>query len=93
MFFRMLLELYLFYSILAFGCFFTAIYYNNGINNIFIWPIALILFAMLVMAPYNIVYNGVSYVENGLSWFNVAMVFLTILLMSYDLYDKFVGGW
>jgi len=89
----MLLQLYIFYSIIALGCFFTAIYYNKGINNIFIWPIALFLFAILVFAPYNLTYNGISYVEQGLVWFNIVMGFLTVILMLYDIYDKFVGDW
>jgi len=42
------------FSIIAFISFFIAVFYNESIANLFIWPVAIILFSALVFASYNL---------------------------------------
>ena len=50
----MLLNLYILFVIIAFVSFFVALFYNESITNLFIWPVVVILFAALFFASYNI---------------------------------------
>ena len=84
----MLLELYILYSLVGFSCFFIALYFNKGFNNIFIWPVGILCFSMLIFASYDISGN----IDKSLSWFNMGMVLLSIVLFGWDLIDKFKSG-
>lgn len=50
----MIIEIYLFFAIIAFISFYVAIFVNKSMANLFIWPVAIILFSSLFFASYNI---------------------------------------
>jgi len=88
----MLLELYIFFGLIAFLCFFVALYFNKGITNIFVWIVGIVLFAALYFASYNIEKGGVIYSEAAFSWFMLGMAVLSTLIFGWDLWDKFQTG-
>ena len=88
----MLLELYIFYSIIGFLCFFIALYFNKGINNIFVWPIGIVCFSMLIFTSYDININGLIHTEPALSILNIGLAILSAILFIWDLIDKFYTG-
>lgn len=88
----MLLELYILYSIIAFSCFFIALYVNKGINNIFIWPVGILLFIVLAFTSYNIVIDGQSIQQEPLFLLNLGIAILSGILFIWDLIDKFYTG-
>jgi len=50
----MLLEIYIMLSIIGIVSLFIAMFYNENVANLFIWPIALIIFGALFFGSYNI---------------------------------------
>ena len=88
----MILELYLLYTIIAFVCFFIALYFNKGINNIFVWPIGILLFIVLAFTSYNIVIDGSSIQQAPLFILNLGIGILSTVLFIWDLIDKFYTG-
>ena len=88
----MLLELYILYSIIAFVCFFVALYFNKGINNIFVWPVGIMVFSMLSFASYDIITQSFSIMDKSISYLNIGMAVLSLILFGWDLFDKFHSG-
>jgi len=88
----MLLELYIMYSIVAFVSFFIALYFSKGITNIFVWPLAILFFSVLIFASNAIIVNGQIITEPGIYLLNLGMVVLSFILFVWDLIDKFATG-
>lgn len=80
------------YSIVAFICFFIALYINRGINNIFVWPVGILLFIVLAFASYNITIDGLNTQQNFLFTLNLGFAILSLVLFVWDLIDKFYTG-
>ena len=87
----MLLELYILYSIVGFTAFFIALLIDKGFYNMFIWPIAILMFSMLIFTSYNIIAYTRSYIYPELSWVYIGLTFLSILLLAWDVFDKFTN--
>ena len=64
----------------------------RGINNIFVWPIGILCFCMLIFASYNINIKGVVYTEPALFFLNIGFAILSLILFIWDLIDKFCTG-
>ena len=89
----MLIELYILYTIIAFSGFYVSLYHNKGIHNIFIWPVVILMFSMLMFSSYNIQYGTIEiFKDQSLFYFNLALVVLSFVLFGWDLYDKFTSG-
>ena len=58
----------------------------------YVWPISIIVFSMLIFASYDIIDGGMSYSEPALFWIMCAMAVLSIILFIWDLVDKFNVG-
>ena len=50
----MLLALYILFAVVGFLAFFIAVFLNKEIANLFIWPVAIIVFGALFFGSYNI---------------------------------------
>jgi len=50
----MLVSLYIMFSIIAFVILLLAIFYNESIANLYLWPICIIIFGALFFASYNL---------------------------------------
>ena len=50
----MLISLYIMFSIIAFVILLLAIFYNESIANLYLWPICIIIFGALFFASYNL---------------------------------------
>lgn len=61
----MLIEIYLFFAIVAFVSFYIALFVNRSMANLFIWPVAIILFSSLFFASYNIEKSNVVLVSEN----------------------------
>lgn len=89
----MLIELYILYTVIAFVGFFLSLYLNRGIVNIFIWPVIIVMFAVLTFSSYNIEYGVIKiFSDPSLFYFNLSLCILSLILFGWDLYDKFTSG-
>jgi hypothetical protein len=78
----MLLTLYVLFAITGFLSFFIAVFLNKEIANIFVWPLAVIVFAALFFGSYNI-QTGTTVVSSE----NVTIISDTQSYTTYN-YDE-----
>jgi len=88
----MLSSLYILYSVIAFSAFLIALYYNKGFNNIFVWPIVILVFSVLSFASYSITSGVLSITDKSLVYLNLGMAVYSIIIYLWDLFDKFKSG-
>jgi hypothetical protein len=50
----MIISLYIMFAIIGFLCLFLAIFYNEDVKNLYLWPISIIIFSSLFFASYNL---------------------------------------
>lgn len=51
----MLISVYILFAIIGFISFFIAVFYNESVANLFVWPVTIIVFGALFFASYNLV--------------------------------------
>jgi len=95
----LLLELYIFFEILAVGLFLFAFYSKNEI----IWGITLVLFGIMAMSSFDIEYPVYSYNATTIAydtvithnyypyliWINALFFFISLVLTIFDIFDKY----
>jgi len=77
----MLISIYIMFTIIAFVCFFIAVFWNQSYANLFLWPVSIIIFGALFFASYNLQDSTTIVVSE-----NVTIVSDTLSVSNYE-YD------
>ena len=78
----MLISLYIMFAIVGFLAFFLAVFFNEDVKNLFLWPVAVIIFSSLFFASYNL-QTSTTIVSSQ----NVTLINATNSVTSFT-YDK-----